>query len=810
MAQLGAPSGGTELAQATPEQAVSCDESLRRMMWSGGSRQLAGRFRLLVSSRWIARASIAATVVWLLVALLGFAAHTNGFYPLREWLTFLWARAWLGALVLHLASLAAGAKVLALLRAPIGRTLDRYVLAHAVGVLVFALGIYVAGLLGLLTRWFFFAWPTLLLLGGGRTLIADFKRIAKHLRSLGPKCALPQSPTHALSVLLIVGGVLLFYLRVVTPSSISFDARWYHLPIAESYAAAGRIRPFPEGWYLGAYPHLASLLYTWAFLAPGELSEHLSLTSHVEFVLRVATVVGISALAARLVPGPRLRHGGAAFFLFPCIFHPAGALNGGADDVLAYWAAPLGLALLRYLASSDWRNGVLLGALIGAAGLTKYQAIYALAAIALVLGVDLALRRRFRLLLVTGAVALVVASPHWLKNWIAYGDPLYPNLHRWLPVHPFFPGAGAWLERYYLLPGPPLSATEKLRASLEFSFFPHGWAGIPTGRPLFGSLFTLLVPLAFWVRRRREILLLVACTHVGLVVWAFTVRDDRFLQAIVPWMAACTAAILAALWRTQRPMVRLGTAVLVAFQLVWGADVHFLRPYLLRELSDHVAAGDERNFARQPYPGTELQVIGRKLNDPRAKLVSHDFYQTVGVGTQLLHDNPAWQGAIDYLALDTPERTFKKWRELGATHVLWPSQKEARAPDDLARDAVLARAVAAFTRSPFTVAGYKVAQLVRGPARDPERDRTRIAWLGCGSERALGIYTPEGLALGNVEHPLTSVELASDPSTALAKANAVWTRASCAEAVSASSVLSGQFEEVLRSGEITLVVRRPR
>jgi hypothetical protein len=752
-------------------------------------------------------------VVWLVVALAGFAAHTNGFYPVREWLIFFWARAWIAGLAFGLASLAIGVKVLVLLRVRTGQILERFTLATALGVLTFALGVYVAGLLGLLGGAFFILWPLLLLLVGGPALLADFRRISRHLRRLGSKLLLPQSVVQALAALLTLASVFILYLHVIPPSGVIFDARWYHLPIAESYAAAGRIRPFAEGWYLGAYPHLASLLYTWAFLAPGELSHHVCLAVHLEFVLLLGTAVGVSALAARLLSGARLRNGGAALFLFPCVFLPDSNLNGGADDVLAFWAAPLGLALLRYLAAAEWGDAVLLGALLGAAGLTKYQAIYSLVAIALVLAVDLLRRRRFKPLLLAAATALVVSSPHWLKNWIAYGDPLYPNLHRWLPAHPFFRGAGAWLERYYWLNGsdPSHGAAQKLRGLWRgvssFSFLPHGWAATSGGRPFFGSLFTLLLPMVLCVRPRQRVLVLVGCVHVGLAVWYFTYTYDRFLQAILPWMAACTAAIIAALWRTGRPTVRLATALLVGFQLVWGADVHFVGGSALKALFDHIAAGDAKTVARSAYPGVDLQTIGAKLHSASAKLVGHDFYQSLGVGVQVICDNPAWQGSIDYLLLDTPERTANRWRQLGATHVLWPLQKEERAAEDLARDAVFARAAVAFTRSPFTAAGYRVAELVR--RKSPAREQpTRIAWLGCGSERALGVYTSSGLALGTVDRPLTAPDLTRDASAALADVNAVWSRSSCADTRAARDVLSKQFTDVLRSGDAALAIRQ--
>ena len=42
-------------------------------------------------------------------------------------------------------------------------------------------------------------------------------------------------------------GTLLLWLTILTPQNASYDARWYHLPIAEHYVAQGRIAPFSEG-----------------------------------------------------------------------------------------------------------------------------------------------------------------------------------------------------------------------------------------------------------------------------------------------------------------------------------------------------------------------------------------------------------------------------------------------------------------------------------------------------------------------------------------------------------------------------------
>ena len=755
--------------------------------------------------------------VWVVGAIVGFALYAHHRHPLGDWLTFFWARAWLGVALFGLASLAIGLRVLALLKLHAGTFVERTSMALAVGVLAFTLGLFVAGLFGLLGPRFFFAWPALLLVLGHRALLRYVRALARLKTRFGPALFFPQNAVQALAALAIAAGAFALYVQVLAPGSIGFDAKWYHVPTAESYAAAGRIRPFPEGWYLGAYPHLASWLYTWAFLAPGTLKHHLCLASHLEFALMLATVGNISALASRLIAGARLRHGGAALFLFPAIFNVSSNLGLGADHVLALWAAPVGLALLRYLAKADLRHAALLGMFLGAATLTKYQAVYLVAAVTVVLALDLVRQRRLAPLLTAAGVTLVVSSPFWLKNWIAYGDPLYPNLFRWLPDHPFYPGAEGKFERAYWFSGAKvtLSGMARVRDALgalgKFSFFPVAWGKGPDDPTVIGSLFTLLLPLMLWVRPRWRVLVIAGCVHVALLVWWLTYPYDRYLQAFMPWMAACVAAALAAAWRTRSVAVRGAIALLAGLQIVWGGDSYLLRSQEmlaalpLRALGP---AGQEHPFARNPYPGEELEEIGTRL--PKgSRLVGHDFYQSLGVGVPAITDNPDWQGSIEYLQVDQPDQVMRRWLALGGTHLLWPWSKEPRPPEDLARDTVFGRTSVAFTDSAFSVAGYQVAELINRPAPESMRTHTLIAWLGCGSERSLGVYTPAGLANNTLEKPLSQQQLKRNPTAALAEINTLWFKWDCEDSRAILPIITQQFTKVMVTGGVELWVRIP-
>jgi hypothetical protein len=765
--------------------------------------------------RWRAQSSTLLAFLFVVAAIVVYATYAHHIHPLGDWLTFFWARAWLFSAAFGFASFGIGLTILGRLKLHAGSLIERTSMALAVGVLTFALGIYVAGLFALLGLPFFFAWPALLLLLGRRALLRYFRGLARLRARFGGALFFPQNALQALAALAIVAGAFALYVQVISPANIGFDVRWYHIPVPESYAAAGRIRPFPEGWYLGAYPQLGAWLYTWAFLAPGVLKHHLCLAGHLEFVLFLATIGNTSALASRLLSGTRLRHGGAALFLFPALFYSA-HLGCGSDHVIELWAAPLALALLRYLATADIRHGALLGMLLGAAILSKYQAIYYFVPIALVLAFSLARQRQLGPLATAAGVTLLVSSPHWLKNWIAYGDPFYPNLYHWLHDHPFFPGAGDLLPRGYWLTGdkPPLSGMGKVRDTLgalgRFSFYPLGWARVHDDTTIIGSLFTLLLPLMLWVRPRWRVLLIAGSVHVGVAIWWNTYPDARYLQPLMPWMAACVAATLAAAWRTRSVALRGAILTLVGLQIVWGGDLYLLRSQqMLAGLPlQALNVGKEEPFPRHHYPGEELAEVGARL--PKgSRLVGHDFYQSLGVGVPAITDNPDWQGAIDYLQIEPPDEVLRTWLALGGTHLIWPYAKEPRQAEDMARDAVFGRASVAFTDSSFEVAGYRVAELIDRPAPKSMQTPTSLAWLGCGSERALGVYTPAGFAKGTVEKPLTREELERDPSAALAEANTLWFKWDCEDSRAILPIISQQFTKVLVTGAHELWVRMP-
>jgi hypothetical protein len=761
------------------------------------------------------RLRTAGSLLALVAALVVFASVANHHFPLREWLLFMYLCYWLGAAFLAAAALSAGLALASIVIRRRGQVGEHLTLAFALGVLVFALGIFLGGLAQLFGSVFFFAWPGLLLVLTGRRAWRDLCQLRRELGRGFFARLLPHGWLETIAAVFLAICLLAVYLQVMTPLNVGGDSYWYHLPIAEHYVASGGIGPFVEGWYLGTYPHLASWLYAWAFMSPGALFDHVALSSHIEWMLFLATLAGVSVFARQLLGGIRVPYAAAAVFLFPGLFLYDSSLITGADHILAFWAPALGIALVRMGERFTRREAALAGALLGATILTKYQGSYFFVPSALLV-LLLAIRaRRIGPAIAWAVSCLAISAAHWLKNWIDYGDPFYPLLHKVFRDHPFHEGAGdlMYWDAQFLLTGKFWEKVSKTLAALvNYSFVPHDWSGFHGDRPVFGSLFTLLIPVLLFLRGRRRLWLTIVGVHIGILIWFVTNHQDRYLQALLPWMAACTAAILSMAWRGGL-VVRIAVFVLVAFQVAWGADVYFIRNHSmigdspLKMTIDHIAAGQQRRYAaRRKLHFGSLQAVGQHL-PADAKVLVHERHDRLGLGTASISDTLAWQGGVDYKVLDTPKAAYDLWRKMGATHVMWWPERGA-SPGEMAREAVFARTVDLWAEVPEQVDDKRLARLRSEPRDSAAAEQpTTIAWLAC-SDVPNGMYSPRGLVDRSPSATFAEEDLRTKPLEALAGANAIVRRSSCDFGQDASAVIAGHFKQMSQSGDVTLWVRR--
>lgn len=704
------------------------------------------------------------------IAVFLFVVHKS--YPIQKWLFWRYAGYWVGALALCLGCLSAGHVTLKrLLPSPLP-LVEHLGSAFAAGVLWAFIGMSITGFLHLYGAPFFFIFPAVMIASGALPLTRYLRRAGRHLRYARSKAPSPPLWHYALLVFGIVGFGMI-YVLIMTPSNIQFDSRWKHFAVAEDYLVSGGIRRFPEGWTLVTDPQLPILLYTWAFQLPGRLFDRVELAAHVEFFLFVATTLTIPSLVRVLVPRMGAESGKgrggarshaliswAARFAFPGVFLYDSSLSGGADHVAALFVVPMFLALLRAWDTLSPRKCMLL-AIMAAGGLMgKYTALLMLLpvpAIALVVRGILLARRRASLPvsernnwwlgpLVTLVGGLVLTAPHWAKNWVWYGDPLYPQLHRLLPERPWtVDGADVleWGYKDHQFWRPKLDkegVLNTLAALFNFSLNPNDWGKFHGKVPVFGSLYTLTMACVLFFRKTKRLWAVIGCVELAIFVWYVTNHQDRYLQTLMPWMTAVTAATLILLWR-QGIVTRGATGALVGAQVIWGGDVYFIPTHAMckspvKVAIDFLARGYSGDYEKRFATYTDWVDIGAATG-PGSVVLLHDIHVHLGIGRQTVNDFTGWQFGISYGRQKTPGDVWRLLRSMGVTHLVWTKQG-SRGWDSVAGDLTFFSFANKYGLNQRTIAGSVVAKMPEAPPPDEPSDV--VAYFGCNNQYKIGLY----------------------------------------------------------------------
>ncbi len=663
--------------------------------------------------------------------------------PVSDWLVWRYLALIGGALLWALSCLAGGFAIARRIGATALPMRECLVQAFMLGVLAFALATVLVGLPGGLGAASFFAMPLAFLAVGGWPLVKYLRKGVRRVRKLKPR---PPSMVVLAGTLVAAACCAGLYLNILSPSNLAYDARWYHLPIAEQYAATGFVFRFDEGWFSGLMPHLASWLYTWAFCLPGgSLFARIELAAHLEYVLFAATLFAMPVLIDRLIARPRIRAGWAGFFLFPGILVYDSGLSGAADHVLAFWAIPIFVALRQFWRRPTARDGLLLGAALAGAALTKYQSIYLLVfpigAVGLRALWQARSRPSFKAALVPNIVLaatfLVATSPHWLLNLVWHGHPLYPMY----PGYPLAEGIasgfeGSRLKDYYPNGTLPQRLFETLKGVLTFGFVSYDWQTFHGTRPVFGSLFIPSVALIPFVRARRRLLPLALAAIVGVAAWYWTHHFDRYLQALTPWMAACVVPVMAGLWR-QSKVSRPWLGLLVVMQLLSCADLYFLPTHAMsgrapiQATIDLITTAHRKAFAERNRTDTGAgpptgAISG--LVPATAKVLVHEVHVHLGLGVAAVRDGWGMQGAINYSTLKSPTEVARHLKSLGVTHALWSSPIYLMRFQD---DVSFFRFTQVMLQPQQVAGGWWLGAL---PETIPETKPLRIAMVACRTE----------------------------------------------------------------------------
>lgn len=700
---------------------------------------------------WIRAALIAAAV---LAALIGLGVELSSHIPIEKWLFWKYAKPIACALFWLLSCVLAGLAFVERLT-PGLPVRERLVQACACGVYGFYVLNFLGGILGLFGAIWAIALPSTMLIIGAVGSRDQLRRLWRRRAALRRFSFGSTRYWHAALVVFGVACLAGIYLSILSPKNTAFDAVYYHLGLAEGWAAEGAIRRSAEGWIPEGLPNMAAILYSWGFLLPSfDLFETTILAAHIELMLFLVTLASIPVLVHWLLPDTKAGIAWVALFLFPSVFIYDAGLHTGNDHIAAFWAIPIFLAFRRSWARLDWRNALLLALCAAGALLTKYQAI------ALILGPALALVGRAVYLSAktprnlscwlgpaTALVAgLVFTAPLWAKNWAFYGDPLFPALYRHFTIHPWnddMPKLMEWnWERQ--VRRPQGTVLEQLQQTLI-----GGWqiafTSFTRGRfhgtlPYFGSLFTLSVLWLPFLRGAKRTWFLFLVTQLGVFTWFAFSHVERYLQMMIPWMAAVVVAALVLAWR-QSPLARLPLLALVAMQVVWGGDALFIRSHAMaRELplihsARLIESGYKGNWALRERVFDPLQTIGEAL-PAKSTVLLHELNPRVGLSARVVADMAGLQTRIRYGLMNSPREVYDLYRDMGITHIVW-ARKGSHGWDTLGGDLRFFEFVQAVD-APKTAGSFYYGSMLDQP---PEFESSNIVlYAGCGQTFEPGFF----------------------------------------------------------------------
>jgi hypothetical protein len=687
-------------------------------------------------------------------------------YPIAQWILWHYAGLFALAAIWTLCCLSVGDR---LLRTVVGTNLatcERLAIALPLGVFTFEFVMFCLGLMQVWGAALFVALP-LALLASNATALGDVVRRIRRLWAAGPRLR----PTAVVAVLFGLAVLALIYFCILTPYNVQFDARWKHMALAEDYVASGGVRRMDEGWVFSTRPHFTSFAYAWAFMLPfGSLFHRMVLCSHMEYFTFVfTTFFGIAAVVRRLVPKADPRWVWVARFIFPGIVVYDSTLSGGADHFGALFGPAVVLCLIRAWPKLDRRWVGLLVASVTAACMVKETTAIMLAPVPVLLmvirGGMLAYRSRggsrgpsLRQVLSTASLALglglCLSSPYWLRNWIWHGNPVYPQFGDLFPSRPWSSWSSYKFEHEYSdlqMWQPPRTFEGFLRsllATIDFSFLPNDWAKFHGKRPVFGSLFTLFVPWLLLLRGTRKVWLLVAGIHVAVFTWYWVHHQDRYLQAILPIMAAATAAIVILIFRQLRSLGRLSAGVLITVQLAVAADCYFLPTHAMtgsavKRVVELLGMGHTGKFGERFGIEVKMTALGERL-PPGAKVLFHEQQSHLGAGHASVQDTGFWVYGIDYGRSGSPAAMHRLLKDLGITHIFHSTTKSL-GMDTLAGDFMFFDYVYRRAQHPQQFEGSRLVDVPDTLSDSSFADRAVV--LNCASGYHASLHQVAALAL---------------------------------------------------------------
>lgn len=354
-------------------------------------------------------------------------------------------------------------------------------------------------------------------------------------------------------------------LQGLAPPS-DYDSLMYHLSLPQYDVELGRIdiawdRALPHA----LFPALASNISRFALVTMDAGAAQV-----LHGFITLAGGLGAAALVRRLGYGRAVALGAALTFLtIRAVIWEMGTVE--VDVPLSGFTIVALVAYLAFRQTNKTGLAVLFGLVAGGGVLTKYHGFMVALAFAPMILHDL-FRRRITLgpALAGPAIALTVLVPHFARNFLLTGNPVFP-LFNYL----FNPGSPPLLDTLRIGFGTGRGIADVIIGPWTISVMPmQYYDGMVLGAPVVLALAPLLL---FDRERRARWGPALSVALVYYVEWFYLVGQQvRFLLPAFPMFAAMAAAGVAAFWKAldgRRPLKAAFAGVILVLAVNQGMFV---------------------------------------------------------------------------------------------------------------------------------------------------------------------------------------------------------------------------------------------
>ncbi|MGH9335840.1 MAG: hypothetical protein ACRD21_19065, partial [Vicinamibacteria bacterium] len=319
---------------------------------------------------------------------------------------------------------------------------------------------------------------------------------------------------------------------------IEYDALWYHLWLPKVWMEHGRPVDIVSE-FISLYPLTWELVFQAGVVFGGPVAGKL-----LHFAALLLCGLAVFQLARRVGVGVPPWLAVAFFFTVPTVLWEA--TTAYVDLALTLHVSLAIHALLHYIEGrrGDWFALAVLN--LGLALATKHLGLFALLILFNGLLLQLWLRdRNFRRVLVPcvvlAAVSLLFPLPWYLRNWLASGNPVFPDLYSLFgasPIERWNDMTEAGWRNFEAQFGRPRTLVNELTLPWDVTVHAARYGGA------FGPLFLLFLPGLALVRRWSPALIWVtAFVVVYVALWCSPLngRELRFLIPLTPLLAVAGA-----------------------------------------------------------------------------------------------------------------------------------------------------------------------------------------------------------------------------------------------------------------------------